>query len=210
MAVGDIYKVTIVFTNSNTGENVTTGYHVKQIDVGTPSMTQIGDEVKDWWNTAFTSGVAMKSLYGAAIALDHIELRRVVPSSVTVESYTTGLPIAGTDAGNSGDPKTAILLSLRTDSIGRRYRGRMFLPPFSELDLTGATIIDTATTLAVATQFARLADAHMGNITNNAEIGIYSAVGGFITPMTVVKVDQNVRSQRRRQVNNTAYQTAAV
>lgn len=211
MAQNEHYKVTIVFTDQRGGRTWTSGFYVKQTTVTGFDVSDVGAKVKDWWNTAYTGGVAMKQLYDVDIKLDSVKLRKISPLEPVETSYTTGLPIAGTDVTDPLTSEAALLLSLRTAKIGRSYRGRMYLPSISE-DQVDESLTPTAAT-TIGTQFKGLVNALTAigiGSGATAQVEVWSKKLAIGTPVTAVKVDQWMRSQRRRNVKAGAYSTVTV
>lgn len=212
MAVGDLYQVRLIFGNASTGELLSTGFHIRQDLVTAPGMAQVGTAVKNWWNIAGT-GTAEKGRHPDEVTLDRVTLRRVVPDEPIEQSYTTGLPIPGTSAGDPLPPQTAILASLRTALIGRSYRGRMFLPPTTESFLSSGASLTAIDAQAVLTQLDGLRQEFA-----NPVLGIGAAwvvlsrqhngapvVPPIGTEVTQIKVDRILRTQRRRADERAVY-----
>lgn len=199
MSQNDIYRVTAVFTDSAVPKTYTTSFYLKQTTVVGFSVGDIGDLVKLWWNTAYASGVAMKSLYSTGMSLVEVTMRKWFPLSPTIDVYTTGLPVAGTVTGDNLPGENAVLLSLRTANIGRSYRGRMYLPPITETNLAGQLSSGTATT--IAEQFVGLVrDLQTTGAAGaaRADTVVWSRVLSASSLVTQVKCDEIIRSQRRR------------
>lgn len=216
MSDGDVYKVLIVWSNVVTAKNETVGLYVQQNGGLGFDVNDAGDAVKAWWNTELNSsglGAGQKAIHPDSISLDHVELRKWDPLDPIVDSYTTGLPIAGSDVTDPLPGENAILVSLRTGKIGRRYRGRVYLPPCGEDQQDGNVL---------ATPADRIAKQFIGLLQGFEEMGlgghqpvVYSAgpykdddpptpIGA--TPITSVRVDEHIRSQRRRNMRAPIYQ----
>ena len=212
MAQNEIYKVGLSFTNASIAKGLSTGFYVNQPNVTGFTVGDIGDEIVAWWETALTGGVEMRTLYGSAITLDEVTLRKWDPLSTTIDSYTTGLPSAGTDAGQVGDSQGATLLSLRTAQIGRSYRNRMYLPSMSETDVSGGGTLTSALALDIAEQFVELVQAlaAINAGLGAAQVVAYSKTLSAGVPVTSVRCDTIVRTQRRRQLRAASYQIATV
>lgn len=213
MSQGDVYRVTMVFTRGATHPEMTSAFYVDQPNVTGFDVDDIGDEVKAWWNTqlnssGFTDGE--KGLYDDTVALTRVTLRKWDPLEPVEDEYTTGLPIAGTAASQTLPAENAILTSLRTNNIGRSYRGRLYLPPCAE------NAVDENLTLAVAEnnseQFVGLIHnlAAINGGLGAARVGVYSKVLGVMTPVTEVKTDIYLRSQRRRNTRPASYGSETV
>lgn len=198
MAVTDIYRITPVWTYSD-GRRATTHIDVHpQTGVSpAPDIDDVGGDVATWWGS-------IKANYPGNISLDHVELRRIKPLEDVIQSYTTGMPVVATGAGEAYDPAAAIVLSLRTDFIGRRYRGRMYLPPVQETDIDSG-LVDATVAADFVTKFETL----MGDLNDHGSgscvVCVYSKVGNFASDVTLVLLDKVLRSQDRREIPGRQY-----
>lgn len=204
MAINDVWKATAVFSNADTGEELSTGLHFTESSIGPPTITEVGAAFKDWWNVAAVDGDAQKVFHESAIKLERVELRKVSPLSPTISQYTTGLPIAGTALEANTSPNDAVLVSLRTDNIGRSYRGRAFLPPPSVAKLSGPGALTSADATFIADQYFELVRSLNAKLTI-LDVIVWSPTVPAKTPITAVKVDRRLRSQRRREPEAALY-----
>jgi len=196
MAENDIYRVTLEFQDTDAGGPfMSSSYSVIQ-DAGTWDSQAVMSCAFDWWDAGYTGIDPAKSHFATTVALTNITSRRIDPLEPIIIASTETFPVAGTDTGNSLPPNSATLLSIRTEKIGRSYRGRMFLPPCSEADSAGNMVEADAQELADA--FAALCNATATTL-SGGRIGVYSQVLGTFEPATDVKVDRRLRVQRRRQ-----------
>lgn len=212
MAVGDVWQSRAVFSDTLTGRSSSIGLHHSEIAGGFPVVGVIGDTWKNWWNVgAEVIPSPQKSHHPAGLQLDLVTLRRVSPLDPNIATYTTGLPIIGTGVGDGLPPNAAVVVSLRTANIGKRFRGRVFLPRIVEVDSTGAVTDAEATEMA--NEFHNLIVAFN---TASAPVGVFSpARPGPLPParsqaMTLVtseRVDRRLRVQRRRQPRAPVYIT---
>jgi hypothetical protein len=208
MAMGDVNQMTIVGYNGISFKPFTNHLYFRQDAVVGPSPAAWAADVLNWWNTAYTGGVAMKTLYQAPITLTAVEVRTVYPSlSPTPSIVTTGFPVAGTAGTDAYDPAAAVVCSLRTASIGRSNRGRIYLPAFCEGSLNQG-VVPPALAATVAIQLAGLLDAIKAEVGSNTPV-IFSKKHSTSTNITQVKVDETVRTQRRRNPRAPVYGTAA-
>lgn len=211
MAQNEIYRVQMKWSDTNQGRDLTSAFYVRQSTVTGFDVTDIGEQVKDWWNSGIGAGVAQKTFHASTHQLDAVRLRKWSPLEPTETEYTTGLPIVGTGAGEPLPNENAILLSPRTANIGRSYRSRLYLPPPSEGMVAENLTVTNADNCAEA--FVELINAltSIGALgTASAIVGTWSKTLGVFTPTTRVLVDQFIRSQRRRNPRVAAYQQADV
>jgi hypothetical protein len=208
MPDGDIFRVVVVFSNSVSNENLSFTLAGIQDGAIAPSISAIGDDVKDWWNTDLAGvGTAQKQRHTAEIALERVTLRRIKPVEPLELQYTTGLPIVGADAGDPTPPQTAALVSLRTANIGKSYRGRVFLPPIAVGDLTATLEMASAFAVGLGNQF----ETFLNTLAVDAFIpAVYSKKLDIATEVKSIKVDRRLRTQRRRTNRSTMYETIPV
>lgn len=202
MAAGDLYQIVVSFTNADTAKDLSFTLSGKQPGLVAPSMTAVGDDVKDWWNTSLSSGAAAKSRSGEKIALASVTLRRVLPLEPTIQSYTTGLPIVGASATEEYTAQAAPIVSLRTANIGKSYRGRVFLPPVAEGFVGTSARLNAGEAADIAQQFQDLLDSLAVDAFTPV---IWSRKLGIGTEVTAVFVDEWLRTQRRRQARTAVY-----
>lgn len=216
MSTNDVYKVTMVFTDTISGKEYTTGYYILPDSIAVPT-TQVVEEVcVAWWDTTLnSSGLTdgMKGLYNTELSLTNVKFRQWNPLSPTETQYSADLPISGVVTTEDPlPPQSSLLISLRTGNIGRSYRGRMYLPPVAEA-LTAERVAD-ATALAAAKQTAGLFKEWDARTTDHATPVVFSkklvATVPDGTPITSVRCDAIIRSQRRRQVNAPDYSDSSV
>lgn len=174
------------------------------VNAGSVAITQaltntIGAAIK----TSFTS-----STHGAAVStlvsLANVGLRDI-RSANTAEFIDTGGAVAGTATG--GDllpPQTALCITLRTAQAGRSFRGRVYLPGYTELsNIVTGTINNPAPAVTFITGIKSALTA------NGLDLGVLSRPAptavpprfGFITVVTsIVARDSVWDTQRRRAV----------
>lgn len=200
MALGDVYHLTIVFTDSATSGRYTIGINGRQNDVVAPDVDDLGDDVVAWWDTGF-SGTPMKAFICTDYALAQVDLRRIDPLEPVVTSYTTGLPKAGTASAEPLPAQNAALFSFRTGKIGRSYRGRVYVPGFTEAHTdTDGKISDANADLLAVEMTGLLASFEPDGFTPV----VYSSKLGVANDITSVLVDQWYRTQRRREDQHAA------
>jgi hypothetical protein len=211
MAIGDIYKLGFIFLSNATGEEQTTGLHLTQqsgvVDMG---ISDVGPIVKDWFDVGLGGANEFKQYVSADMSLIRIELRKVLPLSATVLQYVTGLPIVGTAAGDDLPPGSSVVASLRTGLIGRSYRGRMYLPTMTEAFCNADGNLTSAVALEIADGIVTMIRAINGVIVGDPVVDVYSRTLGSGEAVIQVKVDERIRSQRRRTVRDPVYASSVV
>jgi len=129
---------------------------------------------------------------------------RDIRSANTAEFLDSGGGTAGTAAGDFLPPQTAMCITLRTALAGRSFRGRVYLPGYSELvnSATGTLTVSTASVAFVtAIQSALVANSlNLGVLSRPAPLALPPRAG-FITPVTsIVARDLVWDTQRRRAI----------
>ena len=146
----------------------------------------------------------------------HVKVSPVSAAGKAIQSssvYAFTTPIAGTGSGTL-PPQIAMALSLRADIIGRRGRGRIYLPALVPAvnDTTG--VVPTATQTVLRTAFKALVD----NLQNLPGTPQYIPIVSILSPgqATVVRPSQirtgnrlDTIQSRRRQVAE-VYATTAL
>lgn len=196
MAAGDLYQLVVAFANQNTGKGLSFTLAGEQPGILAPSMTALGDDIKTWWNAGGGGGAAVKSYCAAAIELTEVTLRRVKPLEPLIQSYTDGLPIAGTDATDPYSGQVGPLVTLRTANIGKSYRGRVYLPPVAEDKVSANASLSAADAEDLAESFSDMLAALAADQFTPV---VWSRVLDLGTVITDIFVDRILRTQRRRQ-----------
>lgn len=123
-------------------------------------------------------------------------------SATTVKTFAW----SGTSTGDALPPQVAICISLRTNTRGRRYRGRLYLPQPSEAASSGQGMISQADADGLDAQCEgfRAALPALSWEWVIASYGKSKTKTGlvtwtpFATPLTSVSVDRILDTQRRR------------
>lgn len=151
---------------------------------------------------AFTSS-SLNGGVGTAITLANVGLRDIRTAN-QAEFLDSGGAVAGTSAGDLLPPQTALVVTLRTAQAGRSFRGRVYLPGFTEGVNTpgGASSWVTAPVTFITAIKSAL-------VTSGMDLGVLSRPApdalpprsGFVTTVTSIVVRDAVwDTQRRRAV----------
>jgi len=121
------------------------------------------------------------------------------PSAV----YTFTSPLTGTGATPSSPPEVALAVSLRAGIIGRRGRGRMYLPALSSTaTLSGDGTVQSACATALVSATQTLVT-NLENMPGTEEYGpmvaVMSAGSATAVRPSQVRVGNHFDAQRRRQ-----------
>lgn len=86
--------------------------------------------------TAYAGGAAIFVMCPTTVSMTQIDYTVLDGAAL---AYSKVHNVAATGTGNSQPSEVAAVLTLRTTQRGRRYRGRLYLPPFNaaQVDATG-------------------------------------------------------------------------
>lgn len=186
MAIGDIYRVSIVGTVGNV--QIVNTFHIRQVSglIGT-----IEGDVKSVWETSVeTSYLQLKP---TTYNINRLAVLKVSPG--TPEGGEETLSGSGGKTGDILPFQDACVLSIRTGIPGRRYRGRMYIGPIVEGDQASGIL--TAGFLTSAAAFVTAMQGAFGS-TDQFQWMVWSDTGGFANPVTNVLIRDLLGTQRRR------------
>jgi hypothetical protein len=120
---------------------------------------------------------------------------------VSTAEAQDGFTHAGTASGDGLPDQDAVLVSLRTATVGPNGRGRTYLPAIDETivtgDILGSTPATRVTTAMTALRTAMAGAGHVQVIWNDHPTLRDPAIG-TTKPVTSCKTDRVIRTQRRR------------
>lgn len=192
--------VEIVLNGVQNGTPVINVFNVKDTTAPEPErLLEIADAVKDWWDTY------LAPVLHTSYTLQSIKVTALTDSTgPQVEaSYTSGN--VGLQTGDPSAGNGAAVISWRTSSIGRSFRGRSYIGAMGSDQLTTAQTIDPSVLTAYASAGTHLIDAMTAIGAVLSVLSRYSSlvlrVTGLLTEIVSVIVDNKVDSQRRRTAN---------
>jgi hypothetical protein len=192
--------VEIVLNGVQNGIPIVNVFNV--IDVTTPTiarLTTIATTVKTWWDAS------MAPILNTSYVLQSIKVTALTAATGPqfIQTYSSGNQ--GTNSGGEAAANAAAVISWRTASIGRSFRGRTYVGALSEGEIDSAQTIATATQTALLSMGTSLITALAGISCVLAVLSRYAAkvlrVTGILTEIISVVVDNKVDSQRRRTAN---------
>lgn len=155
--------------------------------------TILEPEIDDWWT-------AQRALHTSAVVFQRSLLQTI--------NITNGHVISGQDlstassAGNSSGDETlpaecAVVLSMRTALSGAKYRGRMYLPPYTSSCLDTAGNLGSTYIAPAADYWGALCVAVIAGAGDWVPV-VYSRVDDAATPIERVECGSVIDVQRRR------------
>jgi len=173
----------------DTGEIMTTtfGFHNLPLNVASDNAAFISEA----WLEGFTAATTLDSYrYVGVYVLEGI--------GGVLQSGETADNVDGTVDAEPVSPAVAVGVKKITTYAGKKYRGRMYLPPavLSEDNVNGAGVIDGATVASLQTKLD-----NFRNALADLELNMMLLHNDATTPTEVIDllVRDNVRTQRRRQ-----------
>lgn len=160
-------------------------------------LGELGAALVNWYDTN------MKTLQTAGHVLSRIKLRDLTEEDSYAVDYSTGLPIAGTRAGNSMPANTAWCVKLSTGFAGRSKRGRIYHFGFAEADVSG-NFIDVSYAASVLSAFRQLPidlagdDYFEWGVLSRQQDGAPLLSGIFYPISSIVYTDLRIDTQRKR------------
>lgn len=194
MAVNDVYKLSIVGT-FGLGQTFVNTIHYKQLQaVLIPSAESLGAMFNDQVMEGYLDLLMNSSVVNV------IETREVTPPGE--EGFDTVVNLPGHLTGEQLPPMNAPLISWRTGLVGRKNRGRMYLPAPNEVSQASGALTSGYVTNAqiVADNMITLLDV----VDPVWQAVIWHSVDGTSTPITTAIIRLDIATQRRRRVGTGA------
>lgn len=193
--IADVAKIELIHTqDSQRVENV---YHVHKSSGAwdATTLTAMCAVFKGWFDAS------LKAQVSSGVSLVLIVATDQTSKTAPRVEYTTGLPIAGTNAGTVLPNNATCAISWRTALRGRSYRGRTYHIGLTQTQVTANTV-GAGTLTALSTAYAALMTAVN---TSGYQLVVASRfqdhlplLFGVATPITAITIDGSVDSQRRR------------
>jgi hypothetical protein len=159
-------------------------------------MEELGDLLVDWFD------VQLQPQVTSQLSLVEVKLTDLTSEFGPVVEWTTGLPIVGTNIGQTMPNNVAIVMTKRTVFRGKSFRGRIYHPGLVEAQVTNNQLVPATQTLLLTNYNALVELEGAGGLytlqvvsryTNNAPREI-----GVATPVISITTDGFIDSQRRR------------
>jgi len=178
-----------VYEYIDTGERMTTSFGFHNVPTEDATTNSINLSVS--WRSFFTAATTLDSY--RFVGMYVIEMIGGVLQSAQTADNTDG-----TVNAEPVSPAVAVGVKKQTSYAGKKYRGRMYLPPafLSEANVNGAGVIDGATITGLQSR----CDDFLADM-NSIDLPMYLLHSDATTPTPVndLIVRDNVRTQRRRQ-----------
>lgn len=192
MAVGDIFKLAVV-GRFGTGQQFVNTFHFRQILSGGTNPAQ--DLAQGFEQQAMAEYL---DLISNAYVVDTIEVRQKTGTPLFAYDEPSGA--SGVITGDPLPPQVSPLISWRTAEVGRRNRGRSYIPAPAEVNQNAGVL--TAGYLALVQSFAdemlTINEPILGN--PEFELVIFHDIDDTATTVTEGIPRPTLMTQRRRRV----------
>lgn len=152
--------------------------------------------IEGWWTSS------AKSYFANSFGLAQITITNQDSDAAPSTVYFVNPIVYGTGGSGGVTNSTALCVSLRTNSRGRSYRGRMYLGGMltSNLQDTVSFILGLLPSIITVLQALNTAIAGLSKVwvIVSKQHNLVTRVAGVATPITGFSVDQYIDSQRRR------------
>lgn len=191
MAIGDVFRFSMLYSNPTSGCRAANVVNVKQFD------NLIFDTPGEDLVQAFLAGpwLDISACISSVWVLEKLLVRGVTDETYGFDYEPVGE--TGAQAGQSIAPQLAQVISWKTGLIGDSFNGRTFFPSTVE-DFTNAGNIAPAqleNLQAVAENFLQFGD---GVTTTLWTLGVYSKKLDVFTPATNGVVRRSLKTMRHR------------
>lgn len=181
-------QITWLFAGADVprGAAVTLGVEVG----GSQTLGQIADNAKDAW----VAGLQLSQ--SANTVLSGVRVKAGPSASGPMGEFSYSL--TGSAIGTAVPPNVALLVRKVTNQGGRQGRGRMFVPGFTEPDVSGSGTINSG----YLANLQAMADDTYDSLVADLLLPVlfHDSAGPITTPTSIVSftVDARVATQRRR------------
>lgn len=188
---------------------IVTTCHVNLTGGSVPDNSIVDDvagKLEDWWSVGIGGGGALKANFSGTVKLIKVVAQALQPGPPALPREIAS-NVVGTSAEVAGAPQESIVLSLRTETAGRSYRGRMYLPPIPDSAVDAAGLIDSGWQQTIANSAEGMRDSMDGVDGGLGELAVYSRVLDVATRVTSIRVGNRIDIQRRRKIREVSYVT---
>lgn len=190
MAVGDLYRLSVLYSNPNSGCNAANVLCYRQDDVLV--FDEPGPDLVAAFKASAEAGI--QSVVSTDWQIVTYRVRGLTDPTYGYDLEQSG--VSGSQSGEPLPPQVAQLISWKTGRVGRHFNGRSYLPSTTEANQTRGNLIPLQLTglQDLAEDMVVIGD---GVTTANWQLGIYSTVEGF-TPITHGIIRPSLKTMRNR------------
>jgi len=163
-----------------------------------PDPANLASDLASWWKLNIAPLSSVNHILQSVVCTD---LSASGPPAV---EHTTGLPAAGTQAGESLPNNAALVMSLRTALRGRSFRGRLYMGGIAESQASGNNVIASFRDNAVI-EWSEIILFVTAPLSPDLQLVVLSYFSGgavrgtpVATPVTSITADTRIDTMRRR------------
>lgn len=167
-------------------------------------LTSLAGDLATWWITNMAPELVDD------IALDMIKMTSLQTATANFQEFTDGLPQSGGDAGDPLPPQDAMVVTIKTTTRGRSYRGRNYIVGLPEDTQSGGEW-SVGIMGAIEGAYAELVAVATANNVDWVVVSRYSGVNpvtgqpiprvtGITTPVSSFAARPIVATQTRRKL----------
>jgi len=192
--------VEVVFHATQNGVPIVNVFHVKDTEtLDEDRLEAIADVFGSWW---FTS---IRPIQSSSYVLHDITVTALEASTGPQFILTLVTDNQGALTGEQVAGNAAAVISWRTASIGRSYRGRTYIGGLDAAGTLNAQTLESTFTAALSAAASDLIDAletigAVLSVLSRVADGV-ARVAGVLTEIITIIVDNKIDSQRKRTAN---------
>ena len=226
MPAGDVFKMSIQGSGQNAiYMNVLAIRQIGALDLVQADFQAFADGYKEAVRGVQTAQFAWKSWRAVQVfgpAVDYTTAQCVRVGGTAFEANLSGTLTGGNVSGDALPPQSALVITLGSGLIGRRHRGRIYVPSFSEVDQNAGGWLPAMLTTLTGT-FTTFFNKYKASGTDpKIQLGVWSERTAFgcewtgkppvhtqidppspdtaFTPVTGFTIRSTVYTQRRRAI----------
>lgn len=149
MATNDCYRLTVSMSHLGSTYLNVIGMRQKTSSVALADFTSIANAVKEMMRPSQNNDLTWRSwravqVRGGSVVPNRDKCTR--EGGVVFEAAYTGTVIGGGTGSESLPPQSAMVITMNTGKVGRRFRGRIYVPGFNELSQSSGTFVSSVMT----------------------------------------------------------------
>lgn len=177
MAVGDCYRLTITMTHLGSTYLNVWGLYAEAANPGMADVTTVATAIKEAFRPTQSANLVYRSYRAVQVrGGDVVPIRDKCTreGGVVFEAAYTGTTSGGVASTDDLPPQSACVVTINTGKVGRRFRGRIYLPGFAEAAQTSGQFVPAQLT-SIQTGCTTLQNAYSATGTDPTwQLGVWS------------------------------------
>lgn len=196
MAIGDVYRLSCRSQRSASGDDAVNVFHFRQetlLILDTPAEDLVGAFIVE-------CELAYRNCFNPAYVLDLYTVRQVTGGTEAFEQSASAAGNVGS-AANQLAAQVSGIISWKTGQAGRSKRGRTYLPPSDEAEISSGEWISDYFTRADSFITSMIDGMSFADLTHAGwTLGVWSEVLTEFTPITTGQLRSVPGTQRKRRL----------